>query len=59
MNKYKVRSSSGNVFADLRVINFDDLLIKAEFVQQIAHSITTKNLTQTETVRLLGSNNEK
>ena len=50
----KVRSSSGNVFADLGLANSDELLIKAELVRQITHLIAAANLTQTEAARLLG-----
>ena len=50
----KLRSSSGNVFADLGLANSDELLIKAELVRQITHLIAAANLTQTEAARLLG-----
>ena len=55
----KVRSSSGNVFADLGLANSDELLIKAELVRQITHLIAAANLTQTETARLLGVDQPK
>ena len=55
----KVRSSSGNVFADLGLANFDELLIKAELVRQITYLIAAANLTQTEAARLLGVDQPK
>ena len=55
----KVRSSSGNVFADLGLANSDELLIKAELVRQITHLIAAANLTQTEAARLLGVDQPK
>ena len=55
----KVRSSSGNVFADLGLANSDELLIKAELVRQITHLIAAANLTQTEAARLLGVDKPK
>lgn len=55
----QVRSSSGNIFADLGLANSDELLIKAELVRQISNSIATRNLTQTETAKLLGVDQPK
>lgn len=55
----KVQSSSGNVFADLELANPDELLVKAELVRQISNLITAKNLTQTETAKLLGVDQPK
>ena len=55
----KVRSSSDNVFADLGLANSDELLIRAELVQQITHLIAAANLTQTEAARLLGVDQPK
>ena len=54
-----VQSSSGNVFADLGLANSDELLIRAELVQQITHLIAAANLTQTEAARLLGVDQPK
>ena len=50
----KVKSSSGNVFADLGLANSDELLIKAELVRQISNLIDAKRLTQTEAANILG-----
>lgn len=55
----KIQSSSGNVFADLGLANADELLIKAELVRQISNLIDAKNLTQTETAKLLGIDQPK
>jgi len=55
----KVQSTSGNVFADLGLANPEELLIKAELVRQISNLITTGNLTQTETAKLLGVDQPK
>ncbi|MGG6264028.1 helix-turn-helix domain-containing protein [Leptolyngbya sp. AN03gr2] len=55
----QVHSSSGNVFADLELANSDELLVKAELVRQISQVISAKNLTQTETAKLLGIDQPK
>jgi predicted XRE-type DNA-binding protein len=57
--KIEVKSSSGNVFADLGLANADELLIKAELVRQISSLIDVKNLTQTEAAKLLGIDQPK
>ncbi|MBE9029185.1 XRE family transcriptional regulator [filamentous cyanobacterium LEGE 11480] len=49
----QVKSSSGNVFADLELANSDELLMKAELVRQISQLIAANNLTQTEAAKLL------
>ncbi len=55
----KVQPSSGNVFADLGLVNSDELWIKAELVRQISNLIDAKNLTQTEAAKLLGIDQPK
>ncbi len=55
----KIRSSSGNVFADLELANSEELLIKAELVRQIRELITMQKLTQTEAADLLGIDQPK
>jgi predicted XRE-type DNA-binding protein len=55
----KVQSSSGNVFADLGLVNSDELLIKAELVRQISNLIDAKSLTQAEAAKLLGIDQPK
>jgi predicted XRE-type DNA-binding protein len=55
----KVKSSSGNVFADLGLANSDELLIKAELVRQISNLIDAKRLTQTEAANILGIDQPK
>jgi predicted XRE-type DNA-binding protein len=52
----EVMSSSGNIFADLGLVNCDELLVKAELVHQISNLITAKNLTQAEAATLFGLN---
>ena len=47
----KVRSSSGNIFADLGLANSSELLIKAELVRQIRELITVRKLTQIEAAK--------
>ena len=49
----KVHSSSGNIFADLGIPNPDELLVKAELVHQISEIISTRQLTESETLELL------
>jgi len=57
--KIQVKSSIGNVFADLGLANSDELLIKAELVRQISELITARNLTQIEAAKLLGIDQPK
>ena len=47
-----MRSSSGNVLADLELANSEELLIKAELVRQIHQLITMQKLTQLEYEKL-------
>ena len=49
-----MRSSSGNIFADLGLTNSSELLIKAELVRQISELITVRKLTQIEAAKCLG-----
>ena len=51
----KVRSSSGNIFADLGLANSSELLIKVELVRQISELITVRKLTQIEAAKCLES----
>lgn len=37
--KIRVQASSGNVFADLGLENFDELLVKAELARKISNII--------------------
>jgi len=55
----KVRSSSGNVFADMGLANPNELLVKAELVRQISNLIDAKSLTQTEAANILGIDQPK
>ncbi|MDJ0676085.1 MAG: helix-turn-helix transcriptional regulator [Calothrix sp. MO_167.B42] len=55
----KVRSSSGNVFADMGLANPSELLVKAELVRQISNLIDAKSLTQTEAANILGIDQPK
>ncbi len=59
----KVQSSNGNVFTDLGLANSEELLIKAELVQQISNLINNlinaKGLTQTEAAKILGVDQPK
>jgi predicted XRE-type DNA-binding protein len=50
----QVHSSSGNVFADLGLPNPDELMLKAELVNQIDELISARQLTETEAAELLG-----
>jgi predicted XRE-type DNA-binding protein len=54
-----VHPSSGNVFADLRLPNADELLIKAELVHQISEIISERKLTQIEAAEILGIDQPK
>jgi predicted XRE-type DNA-binding protein len=55
----KVRSSSGNIFADLGLANSSELLIKAELVRQISELITVAKLTRIEAAKCLGIDRSK
>lgn len=55
----QVRSSSGNVFADLGLPNSEELLAKAELIRQIGQLIEERGLTQTESAQLLGTTQPK
>lgn len=57
--KIQVKSSIGNVFADLGLANSEELLIKAELVRQISELITARNLTQIEAAKILGIDQPK
>ena len=50
----KVRSSSGNIFADIRLANSSEVVIKAELVRQISEAIALQKLTQIEAAKRLG-----
>jgi predicted XRE-type DNA-binding protein len=47
--------STGNVFADLGLPNFDHELVKAKLTVQIYQILKDRALTQTEAARLLGT----
>ena len=49
-----MRSSSGNIFADLGLTNSSEFLIKAELVRQISELITVRKLTHIEAAKCLG-----
>lgn len=51
--KYKIRSSSGNVFADLKVSNPEEALAKAEIAAKIYKIIKRKKLTQAKVAKIL------
>ena len=54
-----MRSSSGNIFADLGLANSSELLMKAELVRQISELITVRKLTQIEAAKCLGIDRSK
>jgi predicted XRE-type DNA-binding protein len=49
-----IKVGSGNVFADLRLPNPEQELLKAELTLQIYRIIKERNLTQTEAGKILG-----
>lgn len=55
----EVYSGSGNVFADLRLPNSDELLVKAKLAAQISDIISQKKLNQSEAASLLGIDQPK
>ncbi len=54
-----VQASSGNVFADLRLDNPDELVVKAELVRQISEIIARQKISQLEAAELLGVEESK
>ena len=50
----KFEKSSGNVFADLRLENAEELLLKAGIVSEIARLMKLKKLTQAKAATLTG-----
>jgi predicted XRE-type DNA-binding protein len=51
----KVRSSSGNIFADLGLANSSELLIKAELVRQISELITVSKIDSDRSSKMSGN----
>ena len=52
-------SSSGNVFADLKLPKADDLLAKAELAAKIIAEIQRQRMTQTQAAAILGIDQPK
>ena len=50
----EVEEGSGNIFADLRLPNPEQELLKAELTLQIYRIIKRRNLTQTQAGKILG-----
>lgn len=55
----KVEVSSGNVFADLGLLNPEEMLVKAELASKIGEIIETRNLTQMDAAEILGIDQPK
>lgn len=53
--KKQVEKSSGNVFADIGVPESEQELVKAKLALQIYRLIKSRQLTQTEAAKLLGT----
>jgi predicted XRE-type DNA-binding protein len=49
-----IKTSSGNVFADLGVANPEEHTFKAELVRKLAEVMKMRGLNQTETAKLTG-----
>ncbi len=58
-NENKVYVSSGNVFADLRLPNPEERLVKAELARKISEIIATQKLTQVQAAEILGIDQPK
>ncbi|MAF49879.1 MAG: helix-turn-helix transcriptional regulator [Rhodospirillales bacterium] len=50
----KIERGSGNVYADLGVIDADTQLLKAELVTRLDEIVRQRRLTQTQAAKLLG-----
>jgi predicted XRE-type DNA-binding protein len=59
MSQVTIKPSSGNVFADLRLKNPEEMLAKAELAQRICDIIAERKLTQTKAASLLGIDQPK
>lgn len=57
--KKEFELSSGNIFADLNLLNPEEALTKAELARQINHIIKKKKLTQEKAALLLGIDQPK
>jgi predicted XRE-type DNA-binding protein len=58
-NKIKVTPSSGNVFADLGVVDAEETLAKAEVASRICDIIAERKLSQTTAASILGVDQPK
>jgi predicted XRE-type DNA-binding protein len=58
-NPHRHVESTGNVFADLRLREPDDLLAKAELAMRIIQEIERRGLTQSEAAAVLGVDQPK
>jgi phage-related protein/predicted XRE-type DNA-binding protein len=54
-----IRSSSGNVFADLGFADPEEMLLKAELARRISATIKARNLTQAQAAECLGVDQPK
>jgi predicted XRE-type DNA-binding protein len=59
MPNRKFTPSSGNVFADLKLPNADDLLARAELSAKIIAEIQRRRLTQSQAATILGIDQPK
>ena len=53
------QKSGGNIFADLRLANPQEALVKAELARRICQAITERRLTQAKAAQLLGIDQPK
>ena len=59
MPNWEYTVSSGNVFADLKLKNADDLLVKAELAAKIIAEIQRRRLNQSQAAAVLGLDQPK
>jgi predicted XRE-type DNA-binding protein len=57
--KITIKSSSGNVFADLGLPDADDLMAKANLALHIRHTIEARKLTQLQAAQIMGLDQPK
>jgi predicted XRE-type DNA-binding protein len=57
--KIDIKTSNGNVFADLDLPNPDELLVKADLARKLTNSIQARNMTQAKAAELLGIDQPK
>jgi predicted XRE-type DNA-binding protein len=59
MNMVKIEKSSGNIYADLGMVDADEMLVKAQLANKISEIIKNKKWTQQKAAKVLGMTQPK